>query len=53
MSTSVKPFTANFAAEYAVCSTYGPADAQKPLMLLVFTMCAASALLKHWQRAVV
>ena len=37
MSASVKPFTANFAALYAVCDTLGPSVAQKPLTELVFT----------------
>ncbi len=35
MSASEKPFTANFAAEYAVCGLPGPSDAQKPFTLLV------------------
>jgi hypothetical protein len=38
INASVKPFTANFAAEYEVCGTSGPTDAQNPLMLLVLTM---------------
>jgi len=42
ISASVKPFTANFAAEYAVCGIRGPTDAQKPLTLLVLTMCPSS-----------
>ena len=37
MSASVKPFTANFAALYAVCAMPGPRHAQKPLTLLVLT----------------
>ena len=40
ISASVKPFTANFAAQYAVWEMRGPTDAQKPLTLLVLTMCA-------------
>jgi hypothetical protein len=43
MSASVKPFTANLAAEEAVCGTPGPMDAQKPLTLLVLTMWPWSA----------
>jgi hypothetical protein len=42
-SASVKPFTANFAADWAVCGTLGPSEAQKPFMLLVLTICAPSA----------
>ena len=37
MSASVKPLTANFAAQYAVCGTPGRSAAQKPLTLLVLT----------------
>ena len=36
-SASVKPFTANLAALYAVCGIPGPSDAQKPFTLLVLT----------------
>ena len=43
MSASVKPFTANLAALYAVCGTPGPSDAQNPLTLLVFTITPWSA----------
>jgi hypothetical protein len=43
MSASVKPFTANFAALYAVCGTPGPRDAQNPLTLLVLTITPSSA----------
>jgi Oxidoreductase molybdopterin binding domain len=44
ISASVKPFSANFAAQYAVCGTLGPIEAQKPLTLLVLTMWPSSAL---------
>ena len=44
MSASLKPFTANFAALYAVCDVVGPIVAQKPLTLLVLTMRASVAL---------
>ena len=37
MSASVKPFTANFAALYAVCGMPGPSEAQNPFTELVFT----------------
>ena len=42
MSASLKPFTANFAALYAVCDVVGPIVAQKPLTLLVLTMRASA-----------
>ena len=38
-----KPFTANFAAAYAVCGVVGPMLAQNPLTLEVLTICASSA----------
>ena len=38
-SASVKPFTANFAALYAVCGMPRPSEAQNPLTLLVLTTC--------------
>ena len=43
MSASLKPFTANFAAAYAVCGVVGPMLAQNPLTLDVLTICASSA----------
>ncbi|MEZ5217545.1 MAG: hypothetical protein R2715_13425 [Ilumatobacteraceae bacterium] len=43
ISASLNPFTANFAAEYAVCGTFGPRYAQKPLMLLVLMRWASGA----------
>ena len=42
ISASLNPFTANFAAQYAVCEFSGPIDAQNPLTLLVFTMRPSS-----------
>ena len=41
ISASVKPFTANFAALYAVCAERGPSDAQKPFTLLVLIRWAS------------
>ena len=41
-SASVKPFTANLAAQYDVCGRPGPTVAQNPLMLLVLTIAPAS-----------
>ena len=41
-SASVKPFTANFAALYAVCGMPGPRQAQNPFTLLVLTRYASS-----------
>src|SRR5262249_57613155 len=41
ISASLKPFTANFAALYAVCADCGPSDAQKPLTELVLHRCAS------------
>ena len=38
ISASLKPFTANLAAEYAVCGRSGPRLAQNPLTLDVLTM---------------
>ena len=43
ISASVNPFTANFAAAYAVCGMRGPIEAQNPLTLLVLTMWPWSA----------
>ena len=39
---SVKPLTANFAAEYDVWAVIGPTLAQNPFTELVLTMCASS-----------
>jgi hypothetical protein len=51
MSASVNPFTANFAARYAVCERPGPSDAQKPFTLLVLTMWPSSAFLSNGRKA--
>jgi hypothetical protein len=48
---SLKPFTANFAALYAVCGRAGPNEAQKPFTLLVLTMWPSSAFLSNGRKA--
>ena len=38
INASVNPFTANLAAQYAVCDVAGPIEAQNPLTELVLTI---------------
>ena len=51
ISASLKPFTANFAAEYAVCGRSGPMLAQKPLTLEVLTMWPSSEAISSGMKA--
>ena len=53
IGASVKPFTANFAAELAVCGISEPTDAQKPLMLLASTRCASPVARNSGKKALV
>jgi hypothetical protein len=51
ISASVKPFTANFAAEYAVCGRLRPIDAQKLFTLDVLTMWPSRAFISSGRNA--
>ena len=51
ISASVNPFTANFAAEYAVCGRSGPMLAQNPLTLDVLMMWPSSAATSNGRKA--
>src|SRR6202008_2395856 len=49
ISASVKPFTANFAAQYAVCGTPGPSDAPESIDAAGIDDVAGVGLLQHRQ----